>query len=469
MIKKFKTIRSEIIFTYTTVFIGTLILLNILIYLQSAKMVVKLKKDMLYTAREFFLENLGELYDRGSAVSKQELLKEIQRVRLQNKELYIKISEDSGGSVGTLPYEKLPLEDKYGKISIIDGGREGNEYFYLVDRSTYDGRNYTFHYLMVTDYEEYFKILIKAMLIVEVLAILIAVFMGVKIADRVVKPINRISDMTESISADSLKERLPEFTETREITRLSELINNMLERLDRSFDNQKEFMSNVSHELRTPIAVIKGYVDLYKKVGPEDRELLEEAMEIIEEENENMKRMIEKLLFLAKNDIEEYTLNLQWSDVSGIYQKIKRDYDSIAGSGKVKVSVGVKGHLLCDQDLVVQMLRALIDNGIKYGDGGMVELGYYEDDTRSTMYVRDFGRGMTPGEVEDVFKRFYRGDKSRNRDSGSMGLGLSIVEKIAKIHRCIIEVESKPGNGSTFKVVFDKGDGIYAEDTDSRG
>lgn len=469
MIKKFKTIKSEIIFTYSSVFIITLLFLNILVYFQSMRMVIDLKKDSLSTSREFFLENINELYSDGGILSKDDLLKEISKTISNNKEISIKVTKDSGDSVGTLPID-IPInkEDLF-NIRIINGGEGGNEFFYLIEVLEYEEENYIFQYILSTDYESYFEVLIKVIFLVEAIGIIISILLSIKIANKVVGPINKISDITEAITADNLTHRIPEDTETLEIKRLSNLINTMLERLEKSFENQKEFMSNVSHELRTPISVIKGYIDLYKRIGPEDRELLEESMLVIEEENESMKRMIEKLLFLSRSEIGDYSLNINSINVRDLFERLKRDYTSINKDQLIKITVEDDKYLLCDSDLTLQMLRALMDNGIKYGNEKGLEIGYEETIDTSIIYVEDFGKGMTPSELENIFNRFYKSDKSRNRDSGSMGLGLSIVEKISELHHCRIEVKSQVNQGSIFKIIFKKENNDYAEDTHSRG
>ena len=324
MIKKIKTIKSKIIFTYSSVFIITLFLLNLFVYFQSMRMVINLKKDSLSTSRKAFLENINEIYSGKGIVSRNDILKEISKAISNNKEISIKVTKNNFDSIGELPIDVQINKEDFFNIRLIDEEKDGNEFFYLVETHEYEGENYVFQYILSTDYESYFTVLIKVIFLVEALGILIAIFLSIKIANKVVDPINRISDITEAITVDNLGYRIPEDAETLEIKRLSKIINTMLERLENSFESQKEFMSNVSHELRTPISVIKGYIDLYKKIGPEDRDLLEESMQVIEEENDAMKRMIEKLLFLSRSEVGNYNINICNINIKDFFEKLKQ-------------------------------------------------------------------------------------------------------------------------------------------------
>jgi len=468
LFQKFKTIKMNIIFTYVSVFIGTLIFLNILVYQLSIKVIVDTKKDVFYSNQKFFTERIKEFKTKKIMLSKIKIEDQIKSLRIQNSDFYIKITGPDNSEVGEIP-EGITLNlEKYNELITVDGDDE-KEYFYLNEKLNYDGDDYIFQYLLVTDYEQYFKILMKILIFVELIGIFISILMGIKIGNKVVNPINKISDMVEIITSKNLTERLPIKNEAYEIARLSNLINMMFERLEKSFENQKNFISNISHELRTPIAVIKGYLDLYRKVGADNAELVEEAITAIEEENENINRMIEKLLFLARNDIEKLQLNIVNLDMNTFFKKLKNDYKSIENSRKLKVFVEPNSYLKCDTDILLQILRALIDNAIKYGGDNGIDIGYYKTQNQNIIYVKDYGNGMDKDEVEKIFHRFYRGDKSRNRDNGSVGLGLSIVENLAELHRCKIEVDSKVGKGTTFKVIFNNNGGNNEENFIGRG
>lgn len=467
MFQKFKTIKMNIIFTYAVVFVGTLLFLNVLIYQLSSKMIINIKKDTFYTNKEFFLENIKDLEEKNIVMSKKKLEVEINKVRSHSRDFYISILNPNGIEVGEIPRD-VSLDLKQSNKVLLLEGENHEEYFYLNEVRQYNGSDYIFQYLLITDYEEYFKVLMQVLIIIELLSIFIAIFLGIRIGNKVIRPINRISDMTEKITSENLDQRLPIGDQPDEISRLSKLINTMFERLDQSFDDQKNFVSNISHELRTPIAVMKGYLDLYRKVGPDNKELLEEAMTAIEEENESMNRMIEKLLFMARKDIEKFKLSIDIIDIENLFKKLKNDYSSIEESGGLKTFVEAGSSLKCDQDILIQILRALIDNAIKYGESKGIELGYYESSTESIIYVKDYGNGIDSDEIDKIFDRFYRGDKSRNRDNGSVGLGLSIVKKLTELHGCEVNVKSKIGKGTTFEIIFIKNGGINEKNTTSR-
>ena len=451
---KFKSIRNRIVFTYVGVFLGTLLLLNIMIYVFSAGMIIRSKKEILETNRAYFIESMEDLHRGKRVVSQERIEEEMADIREHSGNFFIKISVGDR-EAGGLPLEVEESVKGSRKTVLIDGeGRE--EYFYLSETYVYEGSKYFIEYVLVADYEEYLKILVRVLVIVELLGLVISLGAGIKTGNSLVKPITEISDITERITSENLSERLPLEGEEDELVRLSRLINNALERLETSFENQRKFISNISHELRTPIAVMKGYLDIYRRMGGQDEALVEEAIGAIEEENENMRRMIDKLLFLARGDLEGFKVEKARVNGQELLNKLRRDYSSFGEGPGINLNIKREMKVFCDQNMVLQMLRSLVDNAIKYGGDDGIEIGGYNDERRDVLYVRDFGSGMTAGEKQKVFERFYRGDSARNRDEGSLGLGLSIVSKLAEIHGAAVEVESEVGVGSTFRIVFQR-------------
>lgn len=455
---KFKSIRNRIVFTYVGVFLGTLLLLNIMIYVFSAGMIIRNKKEILETNRDYFIERMEDLHRERRVVSRERIEEEMRSIREHSGNFFIRISINDEREAGGLPIEAEESVRGSRKSVLIDG-EDREEYFYLSEIYVYEGKEYLIEYVLVTDYEEYLKILVKALVIVELLGLVISLGAGIRTGNSLVRPITKISDITERITSENLSERLPVEGEEDELVRLSKLINNALERLEGSFENQRKFISNISHELRTPIAVMKGYLDIYRRMGGQDEAIVDEAIGAIEEENENMRRMIDKLLFLARGDLEGFKVEREEVDAQNLLEKLRRDYSSFAEGPGINLNIAKGMRIFCDQNMVLQMLRSLVDNAIKYGGDSGIEIGGYTEEEKGILYVRDFGRGMTQEERKKIFERFYRGDSARNRDEGSMGLGLSIVSKLAEIHGCSIDVESKVGVGSTFRIVFQREEG----------
>jgi len=457
---KFKSINNKIIFTYVGVFFSTILLLNILVYSFSRTMIIENRKEILSTNRNYFINQIEKLHNEKRVISKKKIEEEIMKSSNFSGDFSIKISLDDQKSAGIIPIEISNSLKEENKIISIDGDdidkEDNNEYFYFTETYNYDDSKFLIEYLLTSNYEVYLKILLQILVMVDLLGLVIALFTGIKLGKSITKPINDISDMTERITSNNLSERLPVAKGEDELIRLSKLINGALERLEISFDNQKKFISNISHELRTPVAVIKGYLDIYRHMGHQDEELVEEAISAIEEENENIRKMIEKLLFLARNDLDKF--NIEKSDInsSHLLNKLKKDYSSFIEEPNIRLNISEDFSAYCNQDIVLQILRSLIDNAIKYAGENGIELGGWDEENRAILYVKDFGKGMTKEETQKIFERFYRGDSSRNRDIGSMGLGLSIVQKLCEIHKSTIEVESELGVGSTFKLILTK-------------
>lgn len=463
---KFKSIRDRITKTYTLLFVLTLLVFNVIIYLLTADLILESEEKIVYNTRNIFFEALGEV-DKWGEIDSFQLEKQIEDVRRRTPNVYVRVVKTDGSIFGSLPVEvsrskdhklknnklyftvKINEKDEDKKALLYVNAKDKREYYYLIDQ--YEGKsdNFVVEMLFLLDYEAYLNILIRVLLFVELLGIGISILVGKRVGESLVKPINNMSEVAERITSSNLGERIPIGKEENEIVRLSKLINSMLDRLEGSFERQQRFISNASHELRTPVAVMRGYLDVFTTI--DDEVLAKEAIGAIDEESQNMEKIIEKLLFIARGELEGFVLNKNLYLVEDIFEKLKRGYTSIGVDINLKVDEDMT--LECDIDIVVQILRAFVDNAIKYGSRDRVEVGGYIRGEEMILYVKDFGHGMEKEELEKIFERFYRA-KDTSRESGSMGLGLSIVSKLSDVHMCKIEVDSDRGRGSEFRIVF---------------
>jgi signal transduction histidine kinase len=218
-------------------------------------------------------------------------------------------------------------------------------------------------------------------------------------------------------------------------------------------DGQIEFVNNASHELKTPIFIIKGYVDLMKRWGLKDKEIALESLNAIQEEVKAMESLVEKLLFIAKNDkikpvLEEVELSEVFIDILTemkiVYPEQKFDFNS----KEIK--------LYTDWALLKQLFRNIIDNAVKYGRGNLIKIFIEEESERVKVIIKDSGIGLTSEELEKIFDKFYRVDPSRNKNIKGHGLGLAISKTILEILDGKIKIESIPEVGTTVKIWIKK-------------
>lgn len=272
---------------------------------------------------------------------------------------------------------------------------------------------------------------------------------------RVLAPIRDITDMAATLSASNLSNRINLEGTKNELKDLATVINTMLDRIERSYNSQKQFVSDASHELRTPIAVIQGYINMLQRWGKDDQEVLDEGITAIAQETASMKDLVESLLFLARHDKKTLMMEMERFDPC----------DVIAELHKEAAMVTPEDHFVCqpmehttieaDRNMIKQVLRILCDNAVKYTPkGGTITMGVESYPGGCTLILSDNGPGIASEEVPKIFDRFYRSDSARKSEGGGHGLGLSIARIIVIAHGGKIRVRSKLGEGTTFCVVL---------------
>ena len=263
------------------------------------------------------------------------------------------------------------------------------------------------------------------------------------------KPIDNMTNTAKSISANHLDRRLDVIESHDELKELAETFNEMLDRLQRAYEQQNQFVSDASHELRTPIAVIQGYANMLNRWGKEDKAVLEESIAAINSEANNMKELVEKLLFLARADKRtqklqkgEFYLNELIDEIAKETKLIDNKHSFICERNDVVL-------IYADRALIKQALRIFIDNSIKYTpEGGTIKLNSSRDPNGLAISIEDTGIGIAKEDISKVFDRFYRCDKSRTRNTGGTGLGLSIAKWIIDNHNGSIEIDSVLNQGT---------------------
>ena len=266
-------------------------------------------------------------------------------------------------------------------------------------------------------------------------------------------PLQDSTDAAQQITrADDLSRRIPySGPENDEIGQLVTSFNDTLERLETLFTSQQRFLADVSHELRTPLTVIKGNVDLMRRMNTLD----EESLSSIDAEANRLARLVGDLLLLAQAESGKLPLNFNCVEVDTLVLEVFQEMHVLA-KDKVNLSileidqVQVDG----DRDRLKQVLINLVSNAIQYTPSeGDVTLSLSKNHEMACISVFDTGPGIPEKDLPHIFDRFYRTEKSRSRAKVSgFGLGLSIAYWIVDHHGGRIEVDSKEGQGTTFRI-----------------
>ena len=278
---------------------------------------------------------------------------------------------------------------------------------------------------------------------------------GYFLARNALRPVRRLHRLTEEISADRLDRRLPVTNAGDEIGSLTETINRMIGRLERSFAEIRRFTADASHELRTPLAVIRteAEVALRRPMALADYHQL---LGSILEECARLTRLTDQLLSLSREDAAKHILS-EKVDLAALVQDVVEAMRPLAAAKGLHLQVSGNGEMNVagDSGRLRQVFYNLLDNAIKYTlEGGTIEVRCEARDGSAVVRVRDTGIGIPAEHVPRVFDRFYRVDKARGREQGGTGLGLSIAKAIVNAHGGQIELASTPGSGTTCTVTL---------------
>jgi heavy metal sensor kinase len=292
------------------------------------------------------------------------------------------------------------------------------------------------------------------LMIASPLVLLLASAGGYWASARALRPVDRITRMARAIGAQNLAERLPLRGADDELDRLSETLNSMFARLDEAFRIITQFTADASHELRTPVAIIRTTAELTRR-RPRTQAEYEEALDRILAESERTSRLIEDLLMLARGDAEVENMVSEPMDLAQALRDACEEGRILAEAAGLEFSVEAPSSCPTtgDPQALRRLFLILIDNAVKYTpSGGAVRIAMIAGTADATIEVQDTGPGIPTDELPHLFDRFYRVGKDRSRESGGVGLGLSIARSIVIHHKGEITVDSRLGSGSTFRV-----------------
>ncbi|MCB2356821.1 sensor histidine kinase [Clostridium estertheticum] len=300
---------------------------------------------------------------------------------------------------------------------------------------------------------EYLTIFAAIIFIVNLFSLIITLGFGSRASKKMLLPIKNMTNATRAISIHALEKRLNVSTSHDELKQLAETFNEMLDRIQNSYEIQNQFVSDASHELRTPIAVIQGYANMLYRWGKDDKAVLDESITAIKSESYNMQQLVEKLLFLARSDKKTHKIYKEDFCINVLINEIIKETKLIDANHEISSDINEELSIYADKNLLKQALRIFIDNSIKYTSiGGTIKLNSYIKKSNLTIEIIDTGIGIARDDLPHIFTRFYRCDKSRAKESGGTGLGLSISKWIIGKHNGSILVESKLEMGTKITI-----------------
>lgn len=273
---------------------------------------------------------------------------------------------------------------------------------------------------------------------------------GFRITRRAFRPVTQMAETARAIGTGSdLSQRIETDGRGDELNQLGDTMNEMLARLQASFEAERQFSSDVSHELRTPIAVIRSQCEfaLSGQAGEEEKR---EAFEAVLKQSERMNSIVSQLLLLSRAENGKFVPEREPVELNVLCETVCEELEAMAAERQVKLAWNTEElQITGDETLLIRMVNNLVSNAIRYNrPGGSAEVSLRKRGKYAVLTVRDTGIGIRREDLGQIFNRFYRADRSRS--SEGTGLGLSMAAWIARVHGGSIRAESVYGEGSVF-------------------
>ena len=280
------------------------------------------------------------------------------------------------------------------------------------------------------------------------------------ISGRALKPLREFSETVEKVQAQNLTDYTIEENKIAELDRLRKSFNKMLMRLSVSFETQRQFTGNAAHELRTPLALIQAQLDLYHAAEhPESTTAAEETIQMVTEQNERLSKLVRTLLDMS--ELQTVARNDR-IELHGLIEEVLTDLEPLAQEKNIElIQKSHRGGEKADEELfltgsdilIYRMLYNLVENAIKYNQkDGTVTVSAIREKNEVVLTVSDTGNGIDEAFRTQIFEPFFRVDKSRSLELGGVGLGLTMVREVVRVHDGTIEVYANKNKGTTFEV-----------------
>ncbi|MFZ5642888.1 MAG: sensor histidine kinase [Bacillota bacterium] len=357
---------------------------------------------------------------------------------------------------------ELKKKPKRINYRVVDNA-EGEEHLVVLQPVTM-GPGQVFGVIQASTLTAPLKELLIRQLFTFLLLSLIAMFIGVlgflPVIRKTLVPLFNMVDTAEQIDAGNLARRFPTRQGQVEIDRLAESFNGMLERLEASFEAEREtkeqmrrFIADASHELRTPLTSIRGFLEVLLRGAANQPDQLDKALKSMQGESERLNKLVHDLLLLAKLDRAPH-IELTEGMLDVIVRDMEPQLRILAGGRKLSLSIEPDVKCKFDADKMKQVILNLFHNAVQHTDPekGHISISLIRKENGVLLSIQDNGPGISSEHLPHLFDRFYRIDSSRTRKYGGSGLGLSITKSIVDVHGGTINVESKEGEGCTFNI-----------------
>jgi signal transduction histidine kinase len=448
-----KSSSFRLITWYTLLFVLSSLAINIyaytvissFIYEQSRK---EIKGDMDEFAEIYRKDGL-EALRKGVLEDEEDNLFLVRFIGKQDNTLILSIPKDwSGFNIDQFEKSGYMKNNEWKYIK----GRANENEFEITSLSLSDGTTLQLGQRM-TEREDLFKRIRKVYMIAIIPVILLGYLGGIFVADRALNPIRQLINTLNSVVASGKIDLRAPVSKTDKLhDELISLFNTMMGKIEALVNGMRNVLDNVAHDLRTPMTRLRGTAEVALQ-SEQSTEVLREALSDCIEESDRILIMINTLMDVSEAESGAMKLDPENMNITPLIDDVVELYGYVAEEKGVSINTGFPDelYLTADRNWMRQVLANLLDNAIKYTPtGGRIDIEACRREQEVSITVKDTGVGILPEELDKIWDRLYRGDKSRSQRG--LGLGLSLVKAIVGAHRGHVEVYSEPGAGSVFTV-----------------
>jgi two-component system, OmpR family, sensor kinase len=450
----FKTIRTKLTLWYSGVLALVIIVFAVSTYFLLVRTLDKNADVQLVEMAENFKVTINsEQTDEAAATPDQVIAEAINEFRFQD--FKFSVLDDNGKLIKTTSEDELPQPDLSKTWQTVSRRQE----HYRVFADQFKARQNQYKLLVYEDLRQpnnLKELFLKIFSVTVPLAVLLAGLGGYFLARKSLEPILEMSARAKRISATNLYERLPIANENDEVGHLATIFNDLLNRLETAFEQQRRFMADASHELRTPLSILRGESEVTLSKNDRTTEEYQEALAIVHDESKRLTKIVEDLFTLARADSGQFKPELRDVYLDEIVADCVRSIRVLAEKRKIGIKFSAEEtRIKGNEKLLHRLFLNLLDNAVKYNhEEGNISIVI----KNKQVIVTNTGPRIPSDEQSKIFERFYRVDKARSRrqetNTSGAGLGLSISTRIAEIHQAELELLFSNSKETSFSVTF---------------
>lgn len=397
---------------------------------------------------EQIIKRYHEIKILATKLTKEELYNYLDE--MDNEKEYIRIysNQEDVYSIASDVWEKIEYPSSGSEIRIWRKLINGYDYSGISGPIQLEGGTYNVQIVQNQDlFDAFIERCLPILVMIALLTVFLSIFGSMYVSKYFLRKLSLLTETMYAIKEKGIRHRVEVSEMKDEFDKINTVFNDMMDEVEKAFDEQSRFVADASHELKTPLTALGGHLNMLRRWGKNDKERLEKSLEICNHEVERLKKIVSDMLLLSKAERDEVDTNaLQAIMVAPIVEDVIEHYSILNPNIKPQLSIEEDLQVKIQEEDLRQLLVIFIDNAIKYNDKAVVKIDIkaYRCQQKMRLCIKDNGIGINEEEIENVRHRFYKVDKSRVNNQ-SFGLGLSIAENIIKNYGGQMQIISQIG------------------------